>query len=80
MLNQKDYDKISHIKEQDFITIMTAIEGGVDWEQLVIMYAKSEYEKALRLIQDGWSDAVEDHEKKADKAMNYLNTFRKLNA
>lgn len=80
MLSQKDYDKISHIKEQDFITIMTAIEGGVDWEMMVILYARSEYEHALELLKGGWNEAVSEHESKADKAMNYLNTFRKLNA
>ena len=80
MLSQKDYDKISHIKEQDFITIMTALQGGVDWEYLIILYAMSEYDQALKLLKGGWTDAVKEHEEKADKAMNYLNTFRKLNA
>ena len=79
-MTQKDYDKISHIKEQDFITIMTAIEGGVDWEYLTILYARSEYEQALQLLKGGWNEAVSEHERKADKAMDYLNTFRKLNA
>lgn len=80
MLGQKDYDRISHIKEQDFITIMTAIQGGVDWEYLIILYARSEYEEAIRLLKGGWNDAVKEHEDRADKAMNYLNTFRRLNA
>lgn len=79
-MTQKDYDKISHITEQDFITILTAIEGGVDWEYLILMYAMSEYDDAIRLLKGGWNDAVKIHEDKADKAMNYLNTFRKLNA
>ena len=79
-MTQKDYDKISNIKEQDFITIMTAVEGGVDWEYLIILYAMSEYEQALKLLKGGWCEAVSEHESKADKAMNFLNTFRKLNA
>lgn len=79
-LTQKEYDKISHIKEQDFITIMTALQGGVDWEYMVILYAQSEYEQAIKLLQGGWSEAVKEHEEKADKAMSFLNTFRKLNA
>ena len=79
-MTQKNYDKISHIKEQDFITIMTALPGGVDWEYLIILYAMSEYEQALKLLKGGWNDAVKEHEDRADKAMNYLNTFRKLNA
>ena len=79
-LMQKDYDKISHIKEQDFITIMTALQGGVDWEYMIILYAQSEYEQAIKLLKGGWSEAVHEHEEKADKAMQFLNTFRKLNA
>lgn len=79
MLNQKDFDRISSIKEQDFITIMTAIEGGVDWEQMVILYANYEYHKALDLLKGGWTEAVDNHKNKADKAMDYLHTFRKMN-
>lgn len=82
MLNQKDYDKISHIKEQDFITIMTALQGGVDWEYLIILYAMNEYKQALKFLNKGgcWKRAAKEYEERADKAMNYLNTFRKLNA
>ena len=80
MLSQKEYDKISHITEQDFITILTAVEGGVDWEYLILLYAMSEYDDAIRLMNAGWDDAVKIHQNKANKAMNYLNTFRKLNS
>ena len=89
MLTQADYDKISSIKEQDFITIMTAVEGGVDWEQMVIVYAKSLYEYAIKLMRDAsekgqeWDqikDAVKSYDLKADKLICYLNVFRKLNA
>ena len=88
-MTQKDYDEVSCIKEQDFITIMTAVEGGIDWEQMVIVYARSLYEYALRLLEDGKEqgkdydqikDAVKRYELKADKLINYLATFRKLNA
>lgn len=79
MLSQKQYDKISHIKEQDFITIITAIEGGVDWEYFIMLYASNEYSEAVRLLRGGWLDGAEDHEEKAEKALNFLNIFRKLN-
>ena len=79
MLTQKDFDKISSIKQQDFITILTAVEGGVDWEQMIILYANYEYHKALNLLQGGWTEAVDKHKDKADKAMDYLNTFKRMN-
>ena len=79
MLTQKDIDKISSIKEQDFITIMTAVEGGVDWEQMVILYANYEYHKALDLSKGGWIEAVDKHKDKADKALDYLNLFKRMN-
>ena len=81
-MTQKDYDNISHIKEQDFITIMTAIQGGVDWEAILICLARCEYEYALDLMgEDGYDRrAVKEHEVKADKMMHYLNVFRRLNA
>lgn len=89
MLTQKDYDKISHIKEQDFITIMTAVQGGVDWEQILICLAKQEYEYALKLLSEDSDcvdskarkvEAVKQHQMKADKICHYLDVFRKLNA
>lgn len=78
-MTQKDYDKISHLTEQDFITIMTAAVGGVDWEFMAMLYAHYEYEQAIQMCKGGWCDAVDRHQGKADKIMNFINTFRKMN-
>ena len=81
-MTQKDYDRISHIKEEDFKTIMTAVQGGVDWESILICMAKSEYEYAIDLMSKEGYDrrSVKDHELKADKMLHYLDVFRRLNA
>lgn len=78
-MTQKELDKISSITEQDFITIMTAAKGGVDWEQQAMLNAQYEYQKALDMCKGGWTEAVDRHREIADKIMNFLDTFRKMN-
>lgn len=79
-MTQKDYDKISHLTEQDFITIVTAAYGGVDWEFMAMLIAEYEYREAIKMCKGGWTEAVERHEEKADKIMSFINTFRKMNS
>lgn len=78
-MTQKELDKISHITEQDFITIVTAACGGVDWEMQAMILAQYEYQKALDMSKGGWCDAVDRHKEKADKILSFLETFRKMN-
>lgn len=72
-------DCISCLTENDFKTIVGAVDGYVDWEFMAMLLAKHYYHRALELHNDKWLEASIKNREKADKIVAYLKIFRELN-
>lgn len=70
---------MSGITEEDFKTIITSVEGFVDYEYFVIILMELYCRRATDLIQEGWYDAANKYKCKAEKLLTHLETFRALN-
>lgn len=80
MLDQKQMDNMSALTETDFRAIVTAVEGGVDWEFFVMLLEHYYYDQAIRLCKGGWNDAVDRMKDKADKINDFRIKLSRLNA
>ena len=77
---QKIVDEhLSCLTQNDFLTIIGAVEGYVDWEFMAMLVAEHYYHRALELTKDKWTEASAHNMEKADKILSYLKVFRDLN-
>lgn len=80
MLDQNDMDKLSRLTENDFRAILTAVEGGVDYEFMIMLLEGYYFDRALKMCKEGWPDAADRYQDKAEKVRNFRMRLSKLNA
>ena len=71
MLDQNDYNKLSNLTETDFRAIVTAVEGGIDWEYMVLLLEDHYFDRSVEMCRSGWSEAADEYLKKAEKIRDF---------
>lgn len=79
MLTQREIDRMSRLTETDFRAIVTAVEGGIDWEFFTLLLEGYYSDRALKMLKEGWEDASDRYHDKAEKIKDYRLKLTKLN-